>query len=628
MAFGKFLFLASSSGFFVFDGSNHILITSDCVYGFQIVRPSEFQQFERPFSFELYFITVNFDMYLLVFDLDSDISEFEPELIVNNDGLSLPDFITEIFGNIQLQSILKSLSFQDFPNDLLFIIKSDQKSFVLSFNAIDKTFNVLYTLPNSFSDLDNHNLSESDLPTEFSYTSASVYGSDVLVYGNVVLFSMDLCQTFHAFPLAFGNQLISRLLIGWWSFKGNLPYFNTFDFFLDLEPPFNQINQVELYLDHVSDLHVTLVSLDDSSLVLNRKVVTSTEMSSLSLNCEDQLLVDISYSRNESFLMGRDHPELYWLPSEVYLGYDECFSIKLQLASISGTLDFDLFPVDLHVNNPQNLKISHKRSLDYASNSLVSIIEVCDRQSERNQSGPGTNLISSNLRVSIKNNGFLCNRAQPAIITSKSIQVFTGCRPRQSMIIDPDSFSNQELPAVFDCDDGQCVHHLPVFKNQYLYHDELINEQRPFPGNISFSIIGGGLSRDSVELWSDELIEKYNHPSPHSLYVFLSDGALTWSCPPGSPCNDVWPASFSHAEYTVRVLASSRESVFGSYCLFETEFDLVLVGLPIGIVSSIGISLAVVAVCFIVLVIMFIRSEFKRKRLLNKREDEVDDFDI
>ncbi|KAL0218916.1 hypothetical protein P9112_004569 [Eukaryota sp. TZLM1-RC] len=616
LSFGNFLFIGTENGVLAFD-----LIDFD-------YRELTAQ---KPLSF-----STNFKQ-----DYISS-SESRPVLLILTDDFELIE--VDLTANLSSFSLNYHSSFNSFIS-LNFDVTPLNVLSVFSFEIELNIVNYLFGFENGNAAIVAINFDSNDYVIKHvfdspqSITSAVTYQSDLICFGSGALYSLDFGLNFHELIFVEEEAFVSLTIgrdfgvIGVTSrgsiFKGSLPNFDTFGRLFEL----NGVDTVDYAYGRLSETYDLSLSIFGDGQ-LSHHHFPKEELVSFAENCADQSFISTSYDNDPSILIGDPSSSDYWLPNEVYLGHGKCFSFHMT-SSIVGLVGQPVRnPFDIFVLNSNYLSIDLSQFTDFLLGVVGSKVTVCDNAEKRSVEGPGENLALSPVRVTVKDHCFLCNRAQEDLIPSKTIDVYTGCRPHQSI-----KYDHSQISTRFTCPEGQiCAHYELPFISSFYHIDEITGLEISFPGEVSISVIGGGPSTDSVELWNEEQIRLYNLPSSSSVYYIAnitkdydpeSDisfiPALFFMCSSGSPCSGLFPKNlFGHAEFVFRIEAYSTNSNFGEFCRLSTTFDLILIGIPLGLMNSILVTLGLATLLVVIVYFIHLKQQYNRKKLLKDIDNGIE----
>ncbi|KAL0210526.1 hypothetical protein RCL1_004962 [Eukaryota sp. TZLM3-RCL] len=637
LSFDHLLFVASNRGLFVFNlsqSSQPFRLQSKLIDSIVITDTSRYREFlVISSSYLVTFTSSEFEIFGLEFSDDSDWNEFELFPIVDDvSNQNLIDYLTNSssFSPVFPFSKLSVHIFPTFPQSIILIVFD--WNMIFSIHVEPFSFHLDFT---------------TEIPTETSMTSSPFdipittalvelrgsksTNSELFLYGNELLYSLDQGRTFHRVleindviqSISIGpDHSVVILTVSNRLIVGSTPNFDCFEEITVLY--LNSTFPIKNPLTITTNFDLLIPTLTSSSPFISNHVISFETLKSLAQNCQDQSFITSSFPSDPYILRSNDL-FFYWLPDTIYLGYGQCTDFSIST--------YSNFPPNYLLQRQQYVSVTSSVQSFSGSNLQIFTYRICDLKTPRQQSSPGNNLLLSLFKLNIPYSSFACNRIQDHVISSKSMSILTGCLPGQSISLRRDHDLIEDL-SFFDCyDDDVCNHFLSDFDNSYYYHDLITGKSRPFPGKMSFSIIGGGHNRQSIELYSQDLIDLYNEgslsiytsfPSPDNLTTFIR-----FLCPKGTPCHGVWGSifPFKQPKYSFKILAQSIESEFGDYCLFETEFDLTIVGLPMGINHSILITCVLALFLLFINLIIFIRINFKRRKLIMDDVSHDDTFD-
>eukprot|EP00794_Sanderia_malayensis_P010249 gene10249-11303_t len=270
------------------------------------------------------------------------------------------------------------------------------------------------------------------------------------------------------------------------------------------------------------------------------------------------------------------------LPMSISLGRSSCyyFEIDIYLNSMENSdfyaHEFTLNDLSLSVSSPEYLKVYQVKSIDFVEDRLQYKIELCDAGMKRYQQPPGVQQDIVTAIIKIPGAGLHCitnsyqdvNDVQGYFTT----EVKLGCPGLQKVVFDAKAseiaggkqYCKQDDPSV------PCFHFERVYNPIFRLFDEATLTNDEFAGNYTLTVVGGGLTLDTISQFTEEEQENYNYKARSYLIWAPVDShqgkpvfnnasrSLRWLCSNKSPCAGISPDFPDSAVYFLNIEFSNR----------------------------------------------------------------------
>ncbi|XP_062503506.1 cation channel sperm-associated auxiliary subunit gamma-like [Corticium candelabrum] len=275
---------------------------------------------------------------------------------------------------------------------------------------------------------------------------------------------------------------------------------------------------------------------------------------------------------------------------------------------------FDQAHLSIHATSRDYLRVVVKKTVNYVYNSVQYTVEVRDRGAQTLQHRPGEGMLTNGLHLQGWHRSRKCiSNETNNMLYNHPLTVQLGCPPGLRI-----SFDARSTAAVSDphwnekCDGPQqispCFDYETVFRPQFRVEDLVTETSSLFDNLYSVNVIGmgTGLTETSITLFTDAERLNYNSVNGNSALWTRSDGQTTrgsvfqgstmngisWVCGPGSPCNELKPASATAPIKLYLLIEFSNRNVSQDYCDFTFQFIIQLRSIPIGSITTITALLA------------------------------------
>ncbi|KAL7746813.1 hypothetical protein RI367_007859 [Sorochytrium milnesiophthora] len=318
------------------------------------------------------------------------------------------------------------------------------------------------------------------------------------------------------------------------------------------------------------------------------------------------------------------------LPSAIYLdlGMNYTFTVTL---TPSPTASLNDLVLSVRLANAHYVNITSVRTVYTYLQQVVYTITIADQGTLSYQMQPSDTPLATELYLYVRN-GYRCkDPLKPGLsknALARSATIFTGCPPYQAVV---GNFSASDYTACETLDPAVPCYFFDLdYSPSYFIQDQLSGATSTYSGLYTLSLVGGGHSKTSIQMYTVNQSSQYNRITwgpveeltSYTLgrYIYnVLNNTVNWICASGSPCAVVLPKfPQTAAYYFVIEMSTAGVTANTTYCSLSTQYLIRLNGLPVDFGTSLTATLATMGITLaLVMLGAFAQWRYQRRELFS-----------